>query len=95
MHGGVGADVVAAPLPAVTATSEAPSSSSDSGKLALDPAADPNAQQRKADFIAGQDWGGEGNAYRLTAVPSPDLLSAGSVIAASLSTGLRSDLPGI
>ncbi len=35
------------------------------------------------------------NPYRLTAAPSPYLLSAGSVIAASLITGLRSDLPGI
>ena len=67
----------------------------DGSKLAIDPDRDPNAQQRKADFVARQDKGGDINSHRLAAPASPNMLSAGSVIAASLITGLRSDLPGL
>ena len=70
-------------------------SAADAAKLAIDPDRDPNAQQRKADFVAARDNGGDVNAGRLTPPASPDMLSAGSVIAASLITGLRSDLPGL
>src|SRR5207248_6912038 len=35
------------------------------------------------------------NPHGLTPAPSPDTLLAGSVISASLITGLRSDLPGL
>ena len=85
---------------APTANVEAPQSSlaattADAAKLAIDPDRDPNAQQRKADFVAARDNGGDVNAGRLTPPASPDMLSAGSVIAASLITGLRSDLPGL
>lgn len=69
--------------------------SSDSPKLALDPANDPNAQARKANFVASLDPQGNVNPHELTPLPSPYTLSAGSVIAASLITGLRSDLPGL
>ncbi len=62
---------------------------------ALDSDRDPNAQGRKAQFVATLDRSGETNSHRLTAAPSPYLLSAGSVISASLITGLRSDLPGL
>ncbi|MBC7578980.1 MAG: TrbI/VirB10 family protein [Tardiphaga sp.] len=62
---------------------------------ALDPDRDPNAQGRKAQFVAALDRSGDINAHRLAAAPSPYLLSAGSVISASLITGLRSDLPGL
>ena len=68
-------------------------SAAASAKLALDPERDPNAQQRKADFVGARDAGA--SAHRLEAAPSPYLLSAGSVISASLVTGLRSDLPGL
>ena len=83
-----------------TANVEAPQSSpsasaADAAKLAIDPDRDPNAQQWKADFVAARDNGGDVNAGRLTPPASPDMLSAGSVIAASLITGLRSDLPGL
>ena len=61
----------------------------------LDPDRDPNAQGRKAQFIGALDRTGDINPNRLTAAPSPYLLSAGSVISASLITGLRSDLPGL
>lgn len=52
-------------------------------------------QGRKEGFIAALDQGGDVNPHRLAAAPSPYLLSAGSVISASLITGLRSDLPAL
>ena len=61
----------------------------------LDPDRDPNAQGRKAQFVGTLDRSDDVNPHTLTAAPSPYLLSAGSVIAASLITGLRSDLPGL
>lgn len=64
-------------------------------KLAIDANRDPNAQQRKSDFVGTSDRRGEINPHALTAAVSPYTLSAGSVIAASLITGLRSDLPGL
>jgi type IV secretion system protein VirB10 len=64
-------------------------------KLAIDPAKDPNAQQRKSDFVGTLDPRGDINPHQLAAAPSPYILSAGSVISASLITGLRSDLPGL
>ena len=74
---------------------ETPKPASDAGRLALAPITDPNTQQRKADFVAAGNDGGNTDLHRLAAPPSPYLLSAGSVIAASLITGLRSDLPGL
>lgn len=67
----------------------------EDGKPALDPERDPNAQGRKAQFVGAPDRQGDVNPHLLTAAPSPYLLSAGSIIAASLITGLRSDLPGL
>jgi type IV secretory pathway VirB10-like protein len=92
VHGG--SAEAAAGTPAAAAM-EATTATTEASKLALDPAADPNGQQRKADFVTAQDKGGDTKPYRLVAAPSPYLLSAGSVIAASLITGLRSDLPGL
>lgn len=85
---------------APTVNTEAPPSSppppaADAARLAIDPDRDPNAQQRKADFVAARDNGSDVNAGRLSPPASPDMLSAGSVIPASLITGLRSDLPGL
>lgn len=62
---------------------------------ALDPYRDPNAQGRKAQFVSALDRSGDVNPHVPTAPPSPYLLPAGSVISASLITGLRSDLPGL
>jgi type IV secretory pathway VirB10-like protein len=67
----------------------------DPARVALDPGNDPNAQGRKAAFVGVLDPRGDINPHVLTAAVSPYTLSAGSVIAASLITGLRSDLPGI
>jgi type IV secretion system protein VirB10 len=81
----VGADAAATPA-APTPEASGP---------ALDPDRDPNAQGRKAQFVGTLDRSGDINPHTLTAAPSPYLLSAGSVISASLITGLRSDLPGL
>lgn len=82
--------VAAAPAASATGDTTTPVA-----KLALDPAGNPNNQQRKAEFISARDSRGDINPHALVAAPSPYLLSAGSVVAASLITGLRSDLPGL
>lgn len=56
---------------------------------------DPNGQQRKNAMIGKANAGGDVNPHRLTAPVSPWTVQAGSVIAASLITGLNSDLPGL
>ena len=85
-----------APPASVAETAAAPAApTSDPAAPALDPDRDPNAQGRKAQFAGALDRTGDINPNRLTAAPSPYLLSAGSVISASLITGLRSDLPGL
>ncbi|SEI56214.1 type IV secretion system protein VirB10 [Sphingobium sp. AP50] len=50
---------------------------------------------RKEQFASAQDDGGDVNSGVLVAPMSPNSLLAGSVIAASLITGLNSDLPGM
>ena len=52
-------------------------------------------QGRNIAFANARDTGGTTNTHRLQAPASPWQLSAGSVIAASLVTGLNSDLPGM
>jgi len=76
-------------------TSEASGDSPQAGRLALDPERDQNAQQRKFDFVGQQASGGIYNAHALQTPASPHQLMAGSIIAASLITGLNSDLPGM
>lgn len=84
------------PTRGADATQSTPSAvAAEQPRLSIDPDRDPNAQQRKADFVAARDTGGDVNEHRLSPPASPDMLSAGSVIAASLITGLRSDLPGL
>lgn len=53
----------------------------------------PSSQQRKPDFT--QVAAGGGNRPTVRAAPSPWTLSAGTIIPASLITGINSDLPGI
>jgi type IV secretion system protein VirB10 len=79
-----------ASTPAAVPAREAPSAT-----IAVDPVRDPGNQQRKADFLAGKNETGDVNPHVLVAPPSPYTLSAGSIIAASLITGLNSDLPGL
>lgn len=81
-----------APADAAPATQTA---SADSSRLALDPDRDPNGQQRKADFVSAKDQTGDINPHALVPVVSRYTLIAGSVISASLITGLSSDLPGL
>lgn len=80
---------------ATTATIAPTTPPTDAAKPMLDPDRDPNAQGRKLDFVAASDRNGPSNPHALTAAASPNTLSAGSIIAASLITGLRSDLPGL
>lgn len=56
---------------------------------------DPNGQGHKVAFVAKVDGGDAVNPHMPKPAPSPYVLAAGSVISASLITGLRSDLPGI
>ena len=72
-----------------------PTPTGETDKVALDPIRDPNGQGRKAAFVGKRDSTGDIDPYALTPLPSPYTLSAGSVISASLITGLRSDLPGL
>jgi type IV secretion system protein VirB10 len=78
-----------------SAAAAAAQSTADASRVSLDSDRDPNAQQRKADFVSAQDRGGDVNPHAVRPAASPYMLSAGSVIAASLITGLRSDLPGL
>lgn len=55
---------------------------------------DPNGQQSKRAFVATRDDEGDLNPHALAGPASPNMLSAGTVISASLITGLNSDLPG-
>lgn len=64
-------------------------------RSALDPDHDPNAQGHKAAFVGTFDPKGDLNPHTLVQLGSPYTLSAGSVISASLITGVRSDLPGL
>jgi type IV secretion system protein VirB10 len=61
--------------------------------VAAAPALVPAAQQRKIEFARSRD--GDINPHELTPAPSPWTLSAGTMIPASLVTGLNSDLPGM
>lgn len=63
--------------------------------ISLDSVRDPNSQQRKNELVGRSNEGDDINPHRLTAPVSPYTLSAGSIIAASLITGLNSDLPGL
>lgn len=87
--GGAGAVPVAAMTSASSPNEPMPMS------IGREPDGDPNAQDRKAAFVAASSVAEDTDPHRLHEAPSPYILSAGSVIAASLITGLRSDLPGI
>lgn len=84
-----------APFAPSVATLDPPATNGAAARLALDPDRDPNGQQRKADFLASSNRHADINPHSLVAAASPWTVSAGSVIAASLITGLNSDLPGL
>jgi type IV secretion system protein TrbI len=64
-------------------------------RLALDPDRDQNYQQRKLDFLNQRAEPGIYNPHSVQEPVSPYQVLAGSVISASLVTGLNSDLPGL
>ena len=72
-----------------------PAAATDAGKVALDPERDPNGQQRKSDFVGKSAKDDSLTPHVLTGPVSPYMLTAGTVIAGSLITGIRSDLPGL
>ncbi|MBB6125382.1 TrbI/VirB10 family protein [Sphingobium subterraneum] len=82
-------------IPSFAPSSVASADPSPTPKPALDPSNNPNAQGRKEAFVGTLDPRGDVNPHMMSPPPSPYTLSAGSVIAASLITGLRSDLPGL
>ncbi len=63
--------------------------------IEFDQTNDPNAQGRKIAFAKAGNNDEVVSAHRLQAAPSPWTLTAGSIISASLITGLKSDLPGL
>ena len=80
-----------------TASSTAPSTTSagaDAGHLNLDLASDQNDQQRKLDFLGQASADSIYNDHALRTPASPYEVLAGTIISASLITGLNSDLPG-
>lgn len=79
---------------AVAATGQETAAPPAPPRLALDPDKDQNNQQRKLDFLNQRDATGIYNPHTLQTPVSPYQVMAGSVIAASLITGLNSDLPG-
>lgn len=82
--------------PAATAQPmQTPAVQPGADRLTLDPERDQNNQQRKLDFLNSQDTGGIYNPHALQTPVSPHQVMAGSVIAASLITGINSDLPGL
>jgi type IV secretion system protein VirB10 len=94
-----GVFVQIAPANPVQAASSAaaPSSATTSAnnpQLSLDLANDQNAQGHKLSFMQQKDEGSIYNSHTLQEPESPYELMAGSVIAASLQTGVNSDLPG-
>lgn len=73
-----------------------PSSAGGAGadREMLDPAGGPSAPRRQAGLTGAGDGEADISPHRMIAPASPWTLSAGSVIAAGLITGLNSDLPG-
>src|SRR3546814_9619790 len=67
---------------------------SDGDGEALDSGRVQNNQQRKLDFLGQQITGGVTHTHALQTPASPYEVVAGSVIAASMLTGLTYDLPG-
>ena len=85
----------ATPMPAASAQSP-PGAEAQAGaaRLTLDPQKDQNNQQRKLDFVSQRDPSSIYNLHALQTPASSTQVMAGSIIAASLITGVNSDLPG-
>ncbi len=89
-----------APMSAVAARAATGSSNNvtltpnNTSLIALDRARDPSPQGRKVDFLEGRPPSDTTNPHPLVQPQSPDTVFAGTVISASLVTGINSDLPG-
>ena len=81
--------------PQQTAQTGSSAQTTEANRLALDTEHDQNDQQRKLDFLHQRESGGIYNPHALQTPASPYQIMAGSVIAASLITGVNSDLPGL
>lgn len=92
-HNGGNAAAPASAVPA-PAMPEGPSGA-DATHLNLDLARDQNDQQRKLDFVNQTATRSIYNDHALQTPVSPYEVLAGTIIAASLLTGLNSDLPGM
>ncbi|MDK2769694.1 MAG: conjugal transfer protein TraI [Sphingomonas sp.] len=83
---------------AATATGAAPPLALASAATAVSPPAPSAAagtdQAAKRDFLRPSDRGATESSYRVSQPGSPYTVQAGSIIAAALITGIRSDLPG-
>lgn len=72
-----------------------PNMSQPSAGLALDPNRDPSDAGRKLDFVHATDGQSVYNPHQIQDPVSPYEVMAGTLISASLITGLDSDLPGL
>jgi type IV secretion system protein VirB10 len=81
--------------PAPESAAEPAASDAGSPHINLDTNRDQNDQQRKTDFVNRAAAGGIYNDHALQTPASPYEVLAGTVISASLLTGLDSDLPGM
>ncbi len=83
--------------PPVQAATSAPAMAESSGgnSRAENDVGAPTSGLRRVDFVRTLDRPGDQNPHALAPQASPYTLTAGSIIAASLITGLNSDLPGL
>jgi type IV secretion system protein VirB10 len=84
-----------APAAEPTTVPTAPTTETAPSRAALDLERDPNGQQRKNELVGRANHDDDINPHALEQPVSPRTLHAGSIIAASLITGLNSDLPGL
>ena len=93
--GGVGSASASAATPTSAAATPANETGTDPAHLNLDLDRDQNDQQRKLAFVNQASARSIYNDHALQTPASPYEVLAGTVIAASLLTGLDSDLPGM
>jgi type IV secretion system protein VirB10 len=92
-HSGLGAAIGGAT--GVTPLGAGPPLNQPSAGLALDPIRDPANAGRKLDFVNATDGRSVYNPHAIQDPVSPYEVMAGTLISASLITGLDSDLPGL
>jgi type IV secretion system protein VirB10 len=80
---------------ATPAATQPPASTARASSDAPSPERDLNGGQRNSAMLGRASDGADVNPHAFAAAPSPWTLQAGSIIAASLITGLDSDLPGL